>query len=182
MFKKQTNWIAITGAPSSGKTSVIDDLEKRGYRVEQEAARELIDHCLKHGKTLDDVQKDGHWLQDAILSLKVHREKKQDPQELIFLDRGIPDSLTYYHIAGMDDTPVRTAATEFHYRAVFVFDRLPIVQDGVRTESEALANLIDHTLEDDYRELGYDPVRVPVMPIAQRTDFILECLGIKKDA
>jgi predicted ATPase len=62
----------------------------------------------------------------------------------------------------------------FQYRAVFIFDRLPLKKDGVRTEDEALAAQIDAGLEADYRSVGYRPVRVPVLSIEKRTDFVLE--------
>jgi predicted ATPase len=39
----KTNWYVITGAPCSGKTSVIRELEKRGYRVVHEVARAYIE-------------------------------------------------------------------------------------------------------------------------------------------
>ncbi|MBW2239191.1 MAG: AAA family ATPase [Deltaproteobacteria bacterium] len=34
---QQTNWHVITGAPCSGKTSVICELERRGHPVVHEA-------------------------------------------------------------------------------------------------------------------------------------------------
>jgi len=37
-----TNWFVITGAPSSGKTKVIEHLAQRGYRVQHEVGYEVI--------------------------------------------------------------------------------------------------------------------------------------------
>lgn len=176
-FKIKTKWCVITGAPSSGKTSVIEALARRGYATEPEVARELIEECLKRGEKLEDLHKRNEWLQNEILSLKLERERRQDPQLLVFLDRGIPDSLTYFRIAGLSLSAVVEAAREFRYASVFIFDRLPLVRDGVRSESDEIARQIDFALERDYIDLGYHPVRVPVMPIEARADFILSTLA-----
>lgn len=176
-FKIKTRWCVITGAPSSGKTSVIEVLARRGYATEPEVARELIEECLKKGEKLEDLRKRNEWLQNEILRLKLDRERRQDPHRLVFLDRGIPDSLTYFRIAGLSLSAVVGAAREFRYAAVFIFDRLPLIRDGVRSESDEIARQIDLALERDYTELGYHPVRVPVMPIEARADFILSALA-----
>ena len=111
--------------------------------------------------------------QNEILRLKLEREEHQDTRQLVFLDRGIPDSLTYFRIASLNLAAPERASLEFHYRWVFIFDRLSLVLDGVRTESDAIAQQIDLALEKDYLDLGYRPVRVPVMPVPARADFIL---------
>jgi predicted ATPase len=177
-FQKNTKWVVITGAPSSGKTSVINDLRARGYPVEQEVAREYIEACLAQGQSMTDIRKDhGHVLQSEILRLKKEREAALDPTRCIFMDRGLPDSMTYFRIAGMDTNVAAEASRAFGYAAVFIFDRLPIVHDGVRVEDARQADEIDRMLMQDYKALGYAPVRVPVMPVEDRTDFILGFLG-----
>ncbi len=174
-FQHDTNWCVITGAPSSGKTSVIEALKKRGFAVENEVARELIEEALQDGRSLAQIRNHPSRLQHDILSVSVAREEELDPGALVFLDRGLPDSITYLRLAGhAHPADALAAARLFRYRAVFIFDRLPVVKDDVRTEDAALAEKIDKMLEEDYRAVGYDPVRVPVMPIAARTDFVLE--------
>lgn len=175
-FKQDTNWVVITGAPSSGKTSVVNELRKRGYPVEEEVARELIELGLQRGCTLDDIRGDAPDLQRHILGTAFAREEALKTSTLTFLDRGLPDSITYCRLAGIETEPARFLSQGFRYRAVFIFERLPLEKDGVRLEDDALATRIDRELEEDYRALGYDPIRVPVMPIADRADFILKTL------
>lgn len=178
-FEHTTRWVVITGAPSSGKTSVIDDLRARGYAVQGEVARELIEECLRRGLTVEDVRREGgQQLQRDILRIKREREAAVDPTECVFMDRGMPDSIPYFRLAGLDVAMAVQACRTFRYAAVFVFDRLPLVKDGIRAEDESLAQKIDEMLRADYKSLGYDPIAVPVMPIAQRSDFILQALGL----
>lgn len=184
-FRFETKWCAITGAPSSGKTSVIEELAHRGHAVQNEVARELIADSLRHGKSLAEVRDAAHVqaLQRRILKLKIAREKGLDRGTLVFNDRGTPDSICYFRLAGMDPSPAIEASKIFHYQAVFLFERLPaLIRDGVRTENEAQALEIEKMLEADYRALGYDVVRVPVLPIDARTDFVLRHLGVEKAA
>jgi predicted ATPase len=42
-FRVQTNWHVITGAPSSGKTTLIDQLAAKGFRTVPEGARLYIE-------------------------------------------------------------------------------------------------------------------------------------------
>lgn len=172
-FKNKTNWVVITGAPSSGKTSVIDDLARRGFATQVETARAVIAAHLAAGRTLEQVRADGPALQREIMAAKVALEAALDPQSRVFLDRGMDDSISYFRAAGMEIAPAVEASKTFRYRAVFIFDRLPMVNDEVRSEDDAAAARLDHDLEQDYRMMGYDPVRVPVMPIGARTDFVL---------
>ncbi len=173
-FIHNTNWCVITGAPSSGKTSVINVLKERGYAVEDEVARELIEAALKDGRSLAQIRNHPTRLQHNILSVSVKREEELDPRALVFLDRGLPDSLTYFRLAGQEHPADALAAARlFRYKAVFIFDRLPVVKDDVRTEDSALADKIDKMLEEDYRTVGYAPIRVPVVPIEERADFVL---------
>jgi len=175
-FKYKTNWSVITGAPSSGKTSVIRELQRRGYAVQEEVARELIELGLSQGQMLDDIRRDARDLQKEILEVTVAREMALDVHTTVFLDRGLPDSITYFKLAGLDGMEGVVMSALFQYRAVFLFDRLPVVKDDVRTEDDALADKIDRMLEADYRSVGYVPLRVSVMSIEQRADFILKNL------
>jgi predicted ATPase len=182
-FSYETNWCVITGAPSSGKTSVVEELAHRGYAIQNEVARELIEACLRQGKTLAEIRDQAHaqQLQQRILKLKLAREKGLDRGALVFADRGTPDSITYFRIAGLDTKAAVEASHMFRYRAVFLFDRLPsFSKDGVRTESEQQAIEIDRMLYEDYKALGYAVTRVPVIPVAARADFILQKLGVEK--
>ena len=178
-FKYKTNWCVITGAPSSGKTSVIRDLAHRGFAIQGEVARELIEMAMNHGRTLEEIRRDAEKLQKGILEVTLAREMALDVDTLIFMDRGLPDSITYFKLVGLDGMEATATSRLFQYRAVFLFDRLPVVKDAVRTESNALADKIDKMLEEDYKSVGYAPIRVPLLPVTERADFILNHLAPK---
>lgn len=175
-----TNWIAITGAPSSGKTSIIDALAGEGYKIQVEVARAYIEEKLAAGLTLEEIRGPGgvQEMQRQILARKLAMEQAQDPDEIVFMDRGLPDSIAYYRKAGLDVQPVLDAAALFQYRAVFILDRLPVKLDDVRLEDDAAAQQLDEMFEADYTKLGYSVVRVPIIPVTERANWILRHLGL----
>lgn len=73
----------------------------------------------------------------------------------------------------MDTSESFSIASKFQFREVFVFDRLPLKQDGVRLENEDEAKQLDILLEQAYIDLGYTPIRVPVVSITDRVTFII---------
>jgi predicted ATPase len=95
-------------------------------------------------------------------------------EEVIFLDRAFPDSLTFYRLHGLDPNEILPECFHHHYASVFVLDRFPVQKDTARVEDDNAAAIIDEWLARDYSALGYPVVRVPVLPPEDRLAFILE--------
>ncbi len=170
------NWYVITGAPSSGKTSVICKLERLGYRVVHETARAFIDQELKKGKTIEQIKVDELAFERHILYKKIKIEESLLKKEIIFLDRAVPDSIAYFKSAELNpDEPVKKSKL-VRYKKIFLFERLEFEKDRVRSEDEVKTAELELLLEKAYQMLGYNIVYVPVLSIQKRTDFILEHL------
>ncbi len=173
---KHTNWYVITGAPCSGKTSVILELAGLGHRVVHEAARAYIDAELKKGKRLQELKADPLVFERRILYRKIDTESALPGDEIIFLDRAIPDSIAYFQIEGLDPAEPEEKSRLIRYKKVFLFERLRFETDPVRSEDDLLAESLDRHLEISYRGLGYDVVRVPVLPVRDRTRLLIQYL------
>lgn len=171
---RSTNWYVITGAPCSGKTSVIDCLARRGYRIVPEAARSYIDECLAKGQTLDEIKSDPMAFERRILLEKVRIERSLPANELIFLDRAVPDSMAYYQLEGLVSGEPLAFSRRTRYKKVFLFHRLDFEKDTVRAENQHMAARIEDLLFTSYKKLGYDLIRVPVMSLVRRIEFILQ--------
>ncbi len=171
---KPTNWHVITGAPCSGKTAVICELERRGYVVVHEVARAHIDAEMRKGRSLKQIKADLPAFERHILSAKIKIEKELDPAALVFLDRAVPDSIAYYQLAGLDMTEAWEASQAFRYRKIFLLEKIQFKPDAVRSENKRVAEELDRLLEAAYQRLGHTPIRVPLMSIAERVNFILE--------
>lgn len=170
---KRTNWCVFTGAPCSGKSSVIDGLADRGHPVVPEAARAFIDNRLAQGYTLSEAKADILAFERHILYEKVRIENDLSADRMVFLDRAVPDSIAYFQLEGLDIAEPLKLSRAVRYAKVFLFDRLMFAKDAVRSETHSLAVRIESLLADSYAMLGYDIIRVPLMSIAQRIEFVL---------
>ena len=171
-----SRWSVITGAPCSGKTAVIHMLERRGYKVVHEVARAYIDNELMKGKTLPEIKADEWAFERHILMEKVRIESTLNRDEIIFFDRGVPDSIAYYRLNGLDSTEPFQKSGEVRYQNVFLFERLRFLADPVRSEDERTACRLNRLIEESYQSLGYDIIHVPLLSVEERTEFVLERL------
>jgi predicted ATPase len=170
----QTRWQVLTGAPCSGKTTLLEGLKARGYRVVPEYARSFIDEQLARGLTLSQIKADLPAFERGILVEKVRLEAALPAGELVFLDRAAPDSIAYYRSEGLDPAEPLRLSRAFRYRTVFFLERLVFCKDAVRSECDATAARLGELIAQAYAELGYALVRVPVLDIEERIEYVLQ--------
>ncbi len=169
-----TNWYVLTGAPSSGKTTLLNQLERLGYRVIPEVARALIESEIKKGQTLEKIRADKDSFENRILKAKIAIEADLPKEEVIVFDRAIADSIAYFEMAGLDPKEAVAKSPRNHYRKVFLLARLPYRKDHVRIEKRETADMLDRALGKGYSLLGYDVIRIEVMPAEDRLQRILQ--------
>ena len=176
-IRKKTNWYVITGGPSSGKTTTINILRERGYKTVIEHARQYLEIQRFNGHPVEEVRSNQTEFQLAVLNMQIEAENHLNPDDVIFLDRAIPDAHGYYHYIGIPEAQALTEALKIlSYKKVFILDCLPIVQDDERKEDEAAQKKIHAALIDVYKSLPFPVVLVPVMEPEERVDFILKNL------
>jgi predicted ATPase len=176
-FRVQTNWRVITGAPCSGKTTLIDQLADAGFRTVPEIGRMYVEREMAKGRTVDEVLRNGVVAERAMVELQLAFERRLPVNKVAFLDRGSPDCLTYCRVLGLNPNAILAGCFHHRYASVFILNRFPFEQDGVRFEDDATAGLIDEWLSRDYSALGYSVVRVPVLSRQERLAFVLERLS-----
>ena len=173
----KTNWYVITGGPSSGKTTTIDLIASRGYKTTIEHARHYIDTQRQNGKTVEEVRKNQEEFQMGVLEMQLKQEATLDPNELVFLDRAIPDALAYYHFLNLKPNPKLLEALKiYEYKKAFVLECLPIVNDYARKKNETDQKKIHQLLIEVYTSISCPIVHVPVLPPEERVQFILKNL------
>lgn len=178
-FRVQTNWHVITGTVCSGKTTLIDQLASRGFQTVPERGRQYFEREMAKGRTIDEIRADPVALTRCLIDIMLSIELKLQANDLIFLDRAFPDALAFCRVYGLDPNEILADCFHRRYAAVFLLERFPVEQDGVRAEDDATADLLDEWLARDYSALGYPVVRVPVVPIQERLEFVLEKLSEK---
>lgn len=176
----EVNWCVITGGPSSGKSTVIRLLKDMGFETTIELARHYIDLQRMNGRSTEEIRANQRQFQHKVLNMQINVEKKLDPKELVFLDRGLPDELAYYKYFNLQpDEKLIAHLDDNRYRAIFILDLLPLDKDYARTEDVAAQKALHQMIIDTYLERGEPIVFVPVLPPKERVEFILDKLGVK---
>lgn len=171
----KNNWYVITGGPSTGKTTLLDELKKLGHTVFPEAARTVIDQGLADGLTLEQIRADEKAFQDKVARMKQQVENEHDPSVLTFFDRGMHDTMAYLELYAFKvENWVKQLMHESSYKKVFLLDPVPtFVKDYARTENEEQALKLNDLLDKAYRDAGMNPIHVPLLPPKKRAQFVL---------
>lgn len=170
---KKTNWCVITGAPSSGKTTIINALSVLGYQTAPEIARNYLGYLLNQNPHEYESLRSEITVQSKIIELKLKRERQLCPEDLIFFDRGVPDSLAYFRYYNIDTDKMIEKMNIYQYAWVFFLEGLPVQQDEIRRENEHQARRIGDYIYNAYTELGYSVIRIPPDTVEHRIEQIL---------
>lgn len=174
---KETNWYVITGGPSTGKTTTIDLLRKKGYQTTIEHARHYIDTMHNEGNSVEEIRFNKKKFQLGVLDMQIAQEASLNKDDMFFLDRAIPDAMAYYQFLELDyDEKLLNAINQVSYKKIFILDRLPFTKDYARTENEDDQKVIHQLIIETYTNLGFTIVLVPVLPPEERVQFILNNL------
>lgn len=171
--------VVVTGAPGTGKSTVLNLLEAKGYPVIPEMARQLI--AEEQGKGSKIVPWEDHPSFGKELFKRQVAQYHLANTPIVFYDRGIPDNLAYLRRDGFANEVLEGKSKDYPYHTD-VFLMPPWLQiygkDDVRWEDEELMLDIDRALRAQYAALGYRVIEVPKTSPEQRLHFILTHLGL----
>jgi len=177
-FEVQTNWHVITGAPCSGKSTLIDQLANQGFQTVPETARLYIEREMAKGQTGHPIRSNAAALQSSIKDLQINIEGGLPVNEFLFLDGAVPGSMTWYRVYGLNPNEILLDCFHRRYASVFMLDQLPFQSDNQRVEEMAtIADFLDKWHTRDYSALGYSVWRVPLLPPEERLVFILKSIS-----
>lgn len=167
--------VVITGGPCSGKTTVINILNEKGYYVIGEIARKVL---LERKNNL--LNKDEFAIRQTIMAERqIAKEKGLETrkEKLVIFDRSLIDILAYCRYFDINHPKIiNNINLSKNYDFVFILDPLPFEKDEVRIENEEDALTIHNLLYDIYKNLGYNIIQVPVMNIEKRINFMEDFL------
>jgi predicted ATPase len=169
----------LTGGPGAGKTSVIEELRRRGYAGSQEAGRAIIIEQKRIGGTALHTG-DRLLFAELMLSWEIrsYRLAQDSTAQAVFFDRGITELTGYYRLSGLPvPAHVTAAASLFRYRTrVFVAPPWPEIYrtDAERGQDYAEAVATCEAATAAYAEYGYELIELPLAPVRERADFVLD--------
>ena len=182
-YNLKSKKIVIAGGPGTGKTTLINHLKALGFQCYDEISRQVTLEARRDG--IEQL----FLTQPLLFSEKLLEGRTKQfldaakaPENVVFLDRGLPDVLAYMDYIG-DDYPqhfVKTCET-YIYDGVFILAPWQEIftSDSERYESFEDAIKIHHHLLESYKRFGYQLIDVPFGGIKKRSDFILDSLNLQ---
>ncbi|MGX1930464.1 AAA family ATPase [Flagellimonas sp. 2504JD4-2] len=180
--------VVITGAPGTGKTSIVNGLEGKGFQCFHEIIRDMTSKAKKEGNPENMVSNPLVFVDDALQFNKdllygraAHfKESLNSVAPINIFDRGIPDVLAYMDFFDQEYGPEFITACENHkYDAIFIAPpwKEIYISDNERLETFDEAQKIHDALMHTYTQFGYNPIIIPKKPIPDRVSFVLETLN-----
>jgi predicted ATPase len=164
----------VTGAPGSGKTTILDRVGA-GIRCVGEAAREV----LAEQRFVDGIgtpDRDASLFLDLLLERSIDNRVAAERWEgSVVFDRGIPDCVAYAAVLGVDPTRSLLASQRHRYNNEVLllepWEEIYVV-DEERTMSFADTVAFHGALTDAYERAGYSLVAVPRDSMENRAAFL----------
>jgi predicted ATPase len=172
--------IVITGGPGTGKTSLINELIKRGHTCLEEISRQVILDARKDGVEQLFLTKPLLFSERLLEGrMKQYQQAENMIQDPVFMDRGVPDVLAYMDYANESypDHFVEACKT-CQYQQVYVLAPWQeiFISDGERYENFEQAVKIHHQLLNTYKKYDYHLIDIPFDTIENRVDYLLDTI------
>ncbi|MEH6708484.1 MAG: AAA family ATPase [Alloalcanivorax venustensis] len=174
------NWrFVVTGGPGGGKSTLLDALAERGYRIAPEAARRLIKERLAAGLP---PRPDPVTFARAILDSDMeHYRAAADDDGIAFFDRGVLDALYMLDLeSALSRDEIASLIQAFPYNdTVFLLPPWEAIyaMDSERDQTFEESVAVFEGMKRWYARWGYQTVEVPRASVEARVSFILDAIG-----
>lgn len=173
------NFYVITGGPGVGKTALVTELGKMGFKIVPEDARRIIEQQVQsggEGLPWKDRELYTQLMLDA--AAESYKAAVNNEAQVVFFDRGILDAIGYARMIELGMTEEMTAfADPFRYNdKVFILPPwFEIYEtDDARKQTWEEAVFTYNNLKKIYQEYGYQLIELPQDSVGRRVEIILD--------
>ena len=169
-----TKRILISGAPGTGKTSIINELSNNGYPCHREISREIISNQIAIQGKITPWQ-DLEAFSQIVLKKRM-TQFDEATEEIEFYDRGIIDVIAYMRKEDLIINPewIRLAKEYRYFNKVFMAPPWKEIyqNDDERMEDFNTSIEVHKFMVNTYESFGYEIVLIPKANISKRINFI----------
>jgi predicted ATPase len=172
-------FVILSGCSGGGKSTLLDELARRGHATVPEPGRRVVAEQLREGGTaLPWVDAVG-FLQRALALAQVDHDAAPTVKGWVFFDRGVIDAVAgLYHLTGRPDPAEGARRYRSHHR-VFLVPPWPEIHV---TDAERRHGMHEAVAEYDrlaatYLALGYEIMVLPRVSVSERADIVLAALA-----
>ena len=176
MLNEKNKRIVLAGGPSTGKTSVLNELKKLGFVCYDEAARDILSDYSSKGSSFK--------LKPIKISREILTKRDYDynhalriscKNDIIFYDRGVHEITAYLRFVNQSNDYWEELLKNYKYDLVFIFPSWKEIytKDDNRIEEYEEAMKISPFIYQIYDESSILSIEVPNISVKERVEFIL---------
>ncbi|MBB2929885.1 AAA family ATPase [Paraburkholderia silvatlantica] len=172
-------FVVISGCSGGGKSTLLTELEGRGYCVVEEPGRRIVRaETQSNGTALPWIDLSA-FLRRAIEMAIADRTSVQSSEDWVFFDRGLIDAAVGLEEVTGEPILATLGHTYRYHSRVFLAPPWPeiYVQDPERRHGMNSAMAEYSRLLNAYPSIGYDVSILPKVGVVERADFVLTMLG-----
>ncbi len=176
----KTQRIIITGGPGTGKSTILQHLEERGYPSFSEVSRAVIKKELEKEDSEILPWRDLSGFSDVVFNGQMAQYRRAEAGKINFYDRGLIDVIAYLRKDLLDSDALESLVEHYPYhKTVFITPPWPEIysQDEERREDPEAMQAIHKSLVSTYKDFDYEIIEVPKAEAETRTKFVLNHLG-----
>ena len=166
----------ITGAPGTGKTSIVNELKKRQFNCIDENSREIIsEQIITGGEILP--WKNQIAFENKIANMRTQQYLSSPKGVICFFDRSALDCIAYLKLNKLEVTKdINDGIKKCQFNSMVFYT--PIweeiyINDRERKENIEKAKQIENAIIDTYKSQGYNLVKIPKLSVPERANFII---------
>jgi len=169
--------VIITGSPGTGKSSIIKELQNRGYFCFNEVWNKEYENPNQKSNSNKINTFSQHLFSERLKQLEITKKEKIK-QNVIFYDRGIIDTISYLktYKKNIKTSWIDLAYNKRYYETIFfcpLWEEI-YTQNDRRKETYKECILIEKYLTSTYKKFLYKIKNVPKLSIQTRADYILK--------
>jgi predicted ATPase len=160
----------ISGCSGGGKSTLIEELARRGHHVVREPGRRIIaEERAGDGRAFPWADAPAFARRAIAMSVADHERANG----LTFFDRGVVDAAVALDASSGESAAAIVA--RHRYDRLFLAPPWPEIYERDDDRRHDLAKALSDydRIERAYRDAGYDPVILPRDTVAARADFVL---------